>query len=317
MATALEIHAIADQISAKGGTPTLAAVRAALGGGSFTTISEAMKQWKTARQASSVPMREAAPVAVAERMAEVGAEIWSIALGMANDRLASERDGLEQTRLEMEQSQAEAAELADQLAADLDAAKVQIAKDGDAIRNAETQAAQQLLEKDVMTEKIAVAKEVAHTAQAALAEAQKRADELAGLLKQERDARAAADLSKSSAVQLAAVTASELNAAERRGTEAEAREKVALSERIEAEKQAASARQAEQQARIAEQAAQARLEAAAREIEQAKKSIKEARDEAKASSEAAAELRGRLAAIDHVEQQKEENSLNKHQKVTQ
>ena len=40
-----EIHAAADALAAQGKRPTLAAVRAALGGGSFSTIGEALKTW--------------------------------------------------------------------------------------------------------------------------------------------------------------------------------------------------------------------------------------------------------------------------------
>lgn len=41
--TTLDIHAAADKIAAQGVAPTLAAVRSALGGGSFTTIERAME----------------------------------------------------------------------------------------------------------------------------------------------------------------------------------------------------------------------------------------------------------------------------------
>ena len=58
--TTPDIHAAADKIAAQGTTPTLAAVRSALGGGSFTTISEAMKEWKASQQASATPIREPA-----------------------------------------------------------------------------------------------------------------------------------------------------------------------------------------------------------------------------------------------------------------
>lgn len=57
--TKQDIHAVADQIAADGGSPTLAAVRRVLGGGSFTTISEAMQEWKAARQNAAAPIREA------------------------------------------------------------------------------------------------------------------------------------------------------------------------------------------------------------------------------------------------------------------
>ena len=175
--TTADIHAVADRIAEAGQQPTLAAVRSALGGGSFTTISEAMKGWKAAQAAAAAPLREAAPAAVTERMGELAAEVWGVAIGMANDRLASEREALEVARQEMEQAQAEAVELADQVAADLDAARAQIEQQAAALKQAEAQAVQ-----------LAAALEAAHTAQAALAEAQKRADGLAALLEQERAA---------------------------------------------------------------------------------------------------------------------------------
>ena len=51
MAITLEqIHATASQLHEQGIKPTLAEVRKALGGGSFTTISEAMKSWRQVHQ---------------------------------------------------------------------------------------------------------------------------------------------------------------------------------------------------------------------------------------------------------------------------
>lgn len=179
--TTADIHAAADRIAEAGQQPTLAAVRSALGGGSFTTISEAMKAWKAAQQTATAPIREAAPTAITERMSELAAEIWSVAIGMANDRLGSEREGLEATRQEMEQAQKETVELADQVAAELDAARAQIETQAEALKQAEAQAQQ-----------LAAAQEAAHTAQAALAEAQKRADGLAALLELEQQAKAEA-----------------------------------------------------------------------------------------------------------------------------
>lgn len=173
--TTQDIHAAADRIAEAGQQPTLAAVRAALGGGSFTTISEAMKSWKA--QQAAAPIREAAPAAVTERMSVLAAEVWGVAIGLAGERLASEREDLEATRQEMEQAQQEAAGMADQLATELDAARAQIEQQAGALKQAEAQAAQ-----------LAAAQEAAHTAQAALTEAQKRADGLAALLVQERAA---------------------------------------------------------------------------------------------------------------------------------
>ena len=62
-----DVFSAADRLSESGQQPTLAAVRSALGGGSFTTISEAMKSWRAMQQAAAAPVREAAPAAVMER----------------------------------------------------------------------------------------------------------------------------------------------------------------------------------------------------------------------------------------------------------
>ncbi len=118
-----QIFAVADEIDAAGQNATLAAVRKALGGGSFTTISEGMTEWKARKAARETPLREPAPPAVADRLAELGTEIWSCALELANGRLAAEREALEAARLQLETDKAEAAELADQVTAELEVAK--------------------------------------------------------------------------------------------------------------------------------------------------------------------------------------------------
>jgi len=291
--TTQDIHSAADRIQAEGQQPTLAAVRAALGGGSFTTISEAMKRWKAAQQQqqASAPLREAAPQAVADRLAEVAAEVWGIAQAMANERLQSEREALDAARVEMEHAQAEAVELADALAADLDAARVEIEQQADAFKTAEVQAGQQALEIKALIETVAAAREDANVAEAALAESRARADELANMFNLERSRRAEAEQARATAEQSAAVLSARLDAAERRAEEAERRAEASA-------KDSAAARNAEQSARIAEQAAQARLESAAREIERATAITKEAHAEARAAVEVAGELRGKLAAIE-------------------
>lgn len=179
--THADIHAAADRIMSEGGTPTLASVRVALGGGSFTTISEGMKAWKATQQTAPAPMREAAPQAVSERMAELASEVWGIAQAMANNRLTSEREALEAMRCEFEQSQAEAAELADTLAAELDEARAIIERmSAEATKQTEAYATQ--------STRLVVAQDAAHAAEAARVESRQRADELASLLSQEREA---------------------------------------------------------------------------------------------------------------------------------
>ena len=79
-----QIFAAADELDAAGQSATLAAVRKALGGGSFTTISDAMAEWKARKAARDTPPREPPPPALADRLGVLGAEIWSAALELAN-----------------------------------------------------------------------------------------------------------------------------------------------------------------------------------------------------------------------------------------
>lgn len=119
-----QIWSAADEIDAAGQNPTLAAVRKAVGGGSFTTIQDAMTEWKARRAARETPIQqEPAPQAIADRLQEVGRDIWSIALDVANSRLTTEWLALETARQEMEAARQETAELADQLTAELDEVK--------------------------------------------------------------------------------------------------------------------------------------------------------------------------------------------------
>ena len=114
-----DIFKAADEIKASGNPPTLAAIRKRVGGGSFTTISEAIKEWR-GLSAPLAPIQEPAPDAITHSLAELGADIWATAIAMANDRLAKERESMEASRIEFEAARREAAELADQLSADLD-----------------------------------------------------------------------------------------------------------------------------------------------------------------------------------------------------
>ncbi len=72
-----QVWAAAEELAAEGLRPTLEAVRQR-SGGSYTTIGPALNEWKARQAAKASPIREAAPQAVADRMAEVGAEIWAI-----------------------------------------------------------------------------------------------------------------------------------------------------------------------------------------------------------------------------------------------
>jgi chromosome segregation ATPase len=166
-----QIWAAADELDQTGKAPTLAAVRKVVGGGSFTTIQDAMTEWKVKRQAKEAPIKEPTPQALADRLGEVGAEIWSMALQLANARLAADRETLEAERVEMEADRQEAADLADQLNEELDAAKARCAD----LERAERDTAARL------SSALADAKEAAERATRAetrAAEIERRADDL-------------------------------------------------------------------------------------------------------------------------------------------
>ncbi|WP_045455743.1 DNA-binding protein, partial [Psychrobacter sp. JCM 18903] len=93
--TTQQIHAIADQLHEQGIKPTLAEVRKALGGGSFTTISEAMKSWRQDNQQEEQLRQVELPSGIAERLQTLGADMWQTAIDIANDRLVKEREALE------------------------------------------------------------------------------------------------------------------------------------------------------------------------------------------------------------------------------
>ncbi len=166
-----QIFAVADEIDAAGQNATLAAVRKALGGGSFTTISEGMTEWKARKAAKETPLREPAPTAVADRLAELGSEIWSHALELANGRLATEREALEAARQQLEADKAEAAELADQVTAELEVAKA-------ALLSANTAAQAARSECDTLRQALADQELRAATSEARANEIERRANDL-------------------------------------------------------------------------------------------------------------------------------------------
>ena len=93
-----DIHAVADQLAESGQRPTLAAVRKELGGGSFTTISEAMKSWRETQQEEHALTAVQVPEAVSERLGQLQAALWQAAVGEAERRLTTEREALAQAK---------------------------------------------------------------------------------------------------------------------------------------------------------------------------------------------------------------------------
>ena len=167
------IFAAADARAAVGEAPTLAGVRGDVGGGSFTTISEAMKEWRAKRaEKSATPtvIREPAPDFVNARIESFAAELWSSVTQKADEKLQAERDAMSQARDDLENQKREAAELADQMEADL-----QVARDQNEVNTAELDKFRsqitsifQDLNKEIAARSLSESR--ANTAEAALAE---------------------------------------------------------------------------------------------------------------------------------------------------
>jgi predicted RNase H-like nuclease (RuvC/YqgF family) len=166
-----KIHAAADTLAAAadGKRPTLAAVRDALGGGSFTTISEAMKSWRGRHAAPVEP--DTTPEAISRAGVELAAALWKQAKAQADEQLKAERGALDEARTALEQETAEAAALADTLTTENDTLKATIEQ----LQRAAKAQAQELA--GVTTR--------ATAAEAALAECRARAEQLEKQLERE------------------------------------------------------------------------------------------------------------------------------------
>lgn len=123
MSTKDRIWAAADELDAAGQKPTLSAIRKQVGGGSYTTISDVMAEWRAQRQKKSPSSREQTPEALTDKLLELGADIWGNAMELANGRLAAEREELDAVRVDLQNAQQEAADLADELTAELEQSK--------------------------------------------------------------------------------------------------------------------------------------------------------------------------------------------------
>lgn len=177
--TTADIHAAADALAAAGKKPTLAAIRTALGGGSFSTISEAMQSWKKHEQKQATT---AAPQAVTDRAAELAAQVWAIAQELAEQRIQAERKEMEKQRQELEAQRNEATELADTMAAELDLARAELKKQETTLEELRKTAAVLAEKVESATERAKRAEQQADAAHTAETAARVEAAELRGKL---------------------------------------------------------------------------------------------------------------------------------------
>ena len=146
LVTKQSVFDAADALKTSGQKPTIDAIRKALGGGSFSPISELLKEWRVDQAAShaAAPIAEQAPAALQERFGAVLASAWADALALANDRLESERRALATMREALEADKAEAIAFANSLEADFEAAQLTIRQLTDAAAAVEKKHVDQL-----------------------------------------------------------------------------------------------------------------------------------------------------------------------------
>jgi chromosome segregation ATPase len=122
-----QVFQAASHLDANGQTPTLAAVRKALGGGSFSTISEFMAEWREHRDTLPESTHESTPPAILEKAAELAAHVWSTAMNISNTRLATERETMCIAENQLRNQLKDAIATADELTAEIDQLQTQIA----------------------------------------------------------------------------------------------------------------------------------------------------------------------------------------------
>ncbi|TBW93065.1 DNA-binding protein [Xanthomonas citri] len=128
-----QIWKIADQLDADGVKPTLSAVRKKLGSGSYTTIQDAMNEWKQRKLQKTQPVVEPLPPDVVEAVGVLAAEIWTVARTAAERALAGDRERLAEEFTALQEQVRESLEVADQLNEEAELLRQKVAE-GDAAK---------------------------------------------------------------------------------------------------------------------------------------------------------------------------------------
>lgn len=117
-----DIWAAADRLYAERKSPTLAAVRKALGSGSFTTISEAMREWHQRRKEKADKAQEAGPVPpelddVIRRFTQ---KVWAKAYELVRAEVVKVSGAFEEARKELVRERQELEAVAEDLSTALE-----------------------------------------------------------------------------------------------------------------------------------------------------------------------------------------------------
>lgn len=179
--TTEQIHQTADKLAKQGIKPTQTNVREALGGGSFTTIAEALRTWRQEQETVTQLQAVVIPQDITDRTQTLTAQIWETAQQLANERLAKEREALEHKEALMTAE----VEEAQQIVKTLEAEQTELTAQLDDLTSKATAGAEQLEQEQDNNRKQA---EQIKQLEIQLTAQQERADDLAKRLDQQTQA---------------------------------------------------------------------------------------------------------------------------------
>lgn len=279
-----QVAAAADSIKAKNINPTARNVRDVLGTGSMATVLKFLQQWKNGQTRQSQAIDDTLDPSIARAISNHIAVRVQEATSDTTARLA---DLQAETETVIAENERQAATIEEQ-AAELATLQEQLAATAGRAQQLEADAEKQAAE-------LAAERTAAEAARVELAKAELRLEAVPRIEAEIEKVRADLLQARAQSAELheaAAVATAKLEAevAQRKSVEAQMAEAV---------KRATASGEALSNERVTVQTAQARLEAAARELVDANKAVDVAREAAKRAGEEAAELRGKLSATSH------------------
>ena len=96
-----DIINVANELSSKGEKVTQVTVREVLGSGSFTTIAEALKEWRATQEEPVEASRAELPQELESKIQTLGIALWESAQDLSNKQVAEERQLLKQLKTEL------------------------------------------------------------------------------------------------------------------------------------------------------------------------------------------------------------------------
>ena len=226
------VFEVADQLTAAGEKVTNRAIWTAIGGGSMTTISQALRRWKESQvlQVAQPIERAPLPAPIIDVLHAAAAQLWDTALNETKselDQLAQATNArVAETQNERDDTLAElqtTAEELEQVKAGRDAGLAEITSRDQKLAANTTELARLQAELNAQAIATSDATHRAETAEAARAELQARVEQITSLLADEQAARRQAETDANALRADTSKLAADLVASERRATDSEAR----------------------------------------------------------------------------------------------